>query len=77
MGQGIIPCPYFYGPFKKRQEAQMHEDRPKPLINQSTIDWLRRVFPAVPYKAGMTLDQLAYYAVHQEIIDRLARELQS
>jgi len=54
----------------------MHEDRPKPLINQSTIDWLGRVFPAAPYRKGMTLEEVAYDAGQQSVIERLERELQ-
>jgi len=53
-----------------------NEEKPKPLINQQTIDWLNRAVPKLEYKPGMTtLEQVAYTAGQQDIISRLEREL--
>lgn len=51
------------------------EEKPKPLINQSTIDWLERAFPMAPYRNGMLLEEIAYAAGQQSVIDRLKHAL--
>lgn len=51
------------------------EDKPQPLINQTTVDWLERVFPTALYKNGMLLEEIAYAAGQQSVILRMKREL--
>ena len=51
------------------------EEKPKPLINQTTIDWLERAFPLTPYRKGMLIEELAYDAGQQSVIERMRHEL--